>query len=76
MSLERLFLTVFLSLGVSPALALSDATAIPPPPYLMQPVAVLAIFLGIFVCAAWSLSALMELSRRPPRMTWWRRPRH
>src|ERR1700751_548894 len=58
MWLKRPGLTLFLSLTASPALALSDATEIPPPPYLLQPVMVLVIFLGIFVCAAWSLSSL------------------
>jgi len=72
---EQSGLTLFLMLAASPALALSDATEIPPPPYLMQPVMVLVIFLGIFVCAAWSLSALMGISPRPPRMKWRRRAR-
>ena len=76
MSFERPLLTIFLALAASPALALSDATEIPPPPYLLQPVTVLAIFLGIFVCAAWSLSMLMGVSPRPHRMKWWRRTRH
>ena len=76
MALERPLLTLFVLLSASPALASSDATEIPPPPYLMQPVTVLAIFLGIFVCAAWSLSALMGISPRPPRLKWWRRARH
>jgi hypothetical protein len=75
MWLERHCLTLFLSLAASPALALSDATEIPPPPYLMQPVMVLVIFLAIFVCAAWSLSALMGISPRPLRMKWRRRAR-
>ena len=75
MWLERPALILFLSLAASPALALSDATEIPPPPYLMQPVMVLVIFLGIFVCAAWSFSTLMGISPRPPRMKWRRRAR-
>ena len=75
MWLERPGLTLFLSMTASPALALSDATEIPPPPYLLQPVMVLVIFLGIFVCAAWSLSALMGISPRLPRMRWQRRAR-
>ena len=75
MWLKRPGLTLFLALAASPALALSDATEIPPPPYLLQPVMVLVIFLGIFVCAAWSLSALMGISPRAPRMGWRRRAR-
>jgi hypothetical protein len=75
MWLERPFLILFATLAASPALAFSDATEIPPPPYLLQLVMVLAIFLGIFVCAAWSLSALMGISPRQPRMKWRRRAR-
>ena len=72
MWLKQSLLTLFVSLTASPALALSDATEIPPPPYLLQPVIVLVIFLGIFVCAAWSLSSLMGIS---PRIRWRRRAR-
>ena len=75
MSLKQPGLTLLLTLAGSPAWALSDAAEIPPPPYLLQPVMVLGIFLGIFVCAAWSLSALMGISPRPPRMKWGRRSR-
>ncbi len=60
------------SLAASPALAFSDATQIPPPPYLVQPVAVLLIFLAIFVGAAWSLSTLMGVTSRPARLNLWK----
>jgi hypothetical protein len=56
-------------------MALSDATAIPPPPYLVQPVMVLLAFLAIFVTAAWSLSALMGISPRHARLKLWWGPR-
>jgi hypothetical protein len=62
-------------LAASPALAVSDGTEIPPPPYLIQPVVVLLIFLGIFVGAAWSLSTLMGVSARPARLHLWKRRR-
>ena len=70
-------LALSVSLAASPALAYSDATQIPPPPYLVQPVAVLLIFLAIFVGAAWSLSTLMGISSRPTRLNpfKWRRRR-
>ena len=73
MSLNRQVLTLFLSLAASPALAFSDATEMPPPPYLVQPVMVLLVFLAIFVVAAWSLSTLMGFSPRPARVKFWRR---
>ena len=77
MSLHRDALALSFSLAASPALAFSDATQIPPPPYLMQPIAVLVIFLAIFVGAAWSLSTLMGISSRPARLNLlkWRRRR-
>jgi hypothetical protein len=65
-------LALFFSLAASPALAFSDATQIPPPPYLVQPIAVLLIFLAIFVGAAWSLSTLMGISSRPTRLNLWK----
>lgn len=53
-------------------MAFSDATQIPPPPYLVQPIAVLLIFLAIFVGAAWSLSTLMGVTSRPARLNLWK----
>lgn len=67
LSLPRRALALALALTASPALAFSDATQIPPPPYLVQPVVVLLVFLAIFVAAAWSLSSLMGISARPAR---------
>ena len=64
-SLHKRALALPFSLAATPALAFSDATQIPPPPYLVQPIAVLLIFLAIFVGAAWSLSTLMGVSSRP-----------
>lgn len=76
MCFDRHILALSLSLAASPALAFSDATAIPPPPYLVQPVMVLLVFLVIFVGAAWSLSMLMRVSSRPIYLKlWWRRLR-
>jgi hypothetical protein len=72
MTLRGRILTLAASLVASPALAYSDATQIPPPPYLVQPVTVLLIFLGIFVGAAWSLSTLMGVSPRPVRLNLWK----
>ena len=72
MPLRGRVLTLAFSLAASPALAVSDATQIPPPPYLVQPVAVLLIFLAIFVGAAWSLSTLMGISTRPVRLNPWK----
>lgn len=66
---------LLLSLVASPALAVSDATEIPPPPNLVQPVTVLLVFLAIFVGAAWSLSALMGISAPPVGAKLWRRRR-
>ena len=76
-SLHRDALALSFSMAASPAMAFSDATQIPPPPYLMQPIAVLLIFLAIFVGAAWSLSTLMGISSRPARLNplKWRRRR-
>ena len=72
MRLRGRALALSFSLAASPALAFSDATQIPPPPYLVQPVAVLLIFLAIFVGAAWSLSTLMGISSRPARLNLWK----
>ncbi|HEX4369926.1 MAG TPA: hypothetical protein VH019_01160 [Rhizomicrobium sp.] len=72
LSLHKHVLALPFSLAASPALAFSDATQIPPPPYLVQPIAVLLIFLAIFVGAAWSLSTLMGLSSRPARHNLWK----
>ena len=65
------------SLMAGPAFAqgFSDAAAIPPPPYLIEPVFVLLAFLAIFVGAAWSLSTLMGITHRPARTRHWRWPR-
>ncbi len=65
-----------LSLSASPAVAqgAADATTLPPPPYQMEPVLVLLAFLAIFVAAAWSLSALMGITR-PVRLLRWPRLR-
>jgi hypothetical protein len=73
MPLLRLALAFLIVPVASPALAVSDATAIPPPPYLVQPVMVLLAFLAIFVIAAWSLSSLIGISPRPARLKLWRR---
>ena len=62
---------VFLDGGLA-SLGVSDATQIPPPPYLVQPIAVLLIFLAIFVGAAWSLSTLMGISSRSTRLNLWK----
>jgi len=72
--LKRQAVTILGSLAAGPAFAqgFSDASAIPPPPYLVEPVLVLLVFLAIFVGAAWSLSALMGVSHRPARMRLWR----
>ena len=75
MHLKRHAAAILGSLVAGPALAVSDATAIPPPPTLIEPVFVLLAFLAIFVVAAWSLSVLMGISHRPARMRLWRRPR-
>lgn len=75
MSFHRRAFALSFSLAASPALALSDGAAIPPPPYLVQPVMVLLAFLAIFVTAAWSLSALMGISPWPARLKLWRRRR-
>ena len=61
--------------GPAFAQGFSDAGAIPPPPYLIEPVFVLLAFLAIFVGAAWSLSALMGITYRPARTRHWRWPR-
>ena len=76
-SRHREALALSFSMAASPAMAFSDATQIPPPPYLVQPIAVLLIFLAIFVGAAWSLSTLMGISSRPARLNLlkWRRRR-
>lgn len=69
--------TILLCLAAGPAFAqsFSDASAIPPPPYPIEPVFVLLVFLAIFVGAAWSLSTLMGITRRPARIRLWRWPR-
>ena len=67
-SLHKRALALPFSLAATLALAFFDATQIPPPPYLVQPIAVLLIFLAIFVGAAWSLSTLMGISSRPARL--------
>jgi hypothetical protein len=72
MPLRGRALALLFSLAASPAMAFSDATQIPPPPYLVQPIAVLLIFLAIFVGAAWSLSSLMGISSRPVRLNLWK----
>jgi hypothetical protein len=71
-SLHKRALALSFSLAASPALAFSDATQIPPPPYMVQPIAVLLIFLAIFVGAAWSLSTLMGISSHPARLSLWK----
>lgn len=73
--LKRQAVTILGCLAAGPAFAFSDASTIPPPPYLIEPVFVLLAFLAIFVGAAWSLSALMGITHRPARMRLWRRPR-
>jgi hypothetical protein len=75
--LKRQTVTILGCLAAGPAFAqgFSDASAIPPPPTLIEPVFVLLAFLAIFVGAAWSLSALMGITHRPARMRLWRRPR-
>lgn len=75
--LKRQAMTILGCLAAGPVFAqgFSDASAIPPPPYLIEPVFVLLAFLAIFVGAAWSLSALMGITRRPVRMHPWRGPR-
>lgn len=77
MSLHRRALALLFSLSATSAsataaLAYSDATQIPPPPYVVQPVVVLLVFLAIFVGAAWSLSTLMGFSPRPIRLQFWK----
>ena len=81
MSLHRRALTLFFSLSAiagsaTGALAYSDATQIPLPPYVIQPAVVLLVFLAIFVGAAWSLSTLMGFSPRPIRLHFWKWRRH
>ena len=76
MSFPRHALTLLFVGAASPALAFSDASEIPPPPYLVQPVVALLVFLAIFVGAAWSLSTLMGFNPRPARLKLWpKRPR-
>ena len=75
MSLHRRALVLPLLLAPAPAWAASDAMAIPPPPYVVQPVVVLLVFLAIFVGSAWSLSTLMGFSPRPIRLRLWKRRR-
>jgi hypothetical protein len=75
MALRRGFLALFGMVAASPAFAAADATAIPPPPALVQPVTVLLVFLAIFVAAAWSLSTLMGFRHRPARLHHWGRRR-
>jgi hypothetical protein len=72
MTLHRHALALSFSLLATPALAYSDATVIPPPPYVVQPAVVLLVFLAIFVGAAWSLSSLMGFSSRPIRLHLWK----
>ena len=72
---HRPALTLLFWLAASPAWAFSDATQIPPPPYVVQPVVVLLVFLAIFVGAARSLSTLMGISPRPARLHFWKRRR-
>lgn len=77
MSFRSCILALSGVIAASPALAEADAMALPPPPYLVQPVIVLLAFLAIFVAAAWSLSTLMGISPRPARLPLrvWRRRR-
>ena len=56
------------SIVALPALAqTTDASDIPPPPYLADEGMVLFLFVAIFVAAAWSLAVFMQASPRPSR---------